>query len=109
MTFRLHTPLALGVNPGGLIYHLALFLVFFTVYSLIDFKAHFALPPDLANPEPQNPDWTTRLYFTGVVQYAVSTPGEMMPVSPLGRALVWTHITASIVQALTLVSMALSG
>jgi hypothetical protein len=106
---RLHTPLAMGVNPGGLIYHVVLFFVFFVIYSSIDFKKHFAVPSDYSDPEPENPDWVTRLYFTGVTQYAVSAPGEMVPITPFGRALIWTHITASILQALTLVAMAFAS
>jgi hypothetical protein len=97
--------LGLGVNSGALLYHLGLFAVFYGVYSLIDFGKHYALPAD----QTDRPDWVTRLYFTGVVQYAVSTPGEMAPITPLGRTLTWMHITASIVQALALVAFSLPG
>ena len=95
-------PLSVGVNPGGLLFHFILFAVFFVVYSFIDFRHHFSRPQD----QPDAPDWITRLYFTGVVQFAVSAPGEMAPITPFGRALVWMHITASIAQALTLFSLA---
>jgi len=101
---RLHSALALVLNPGALIWQAALFLAAFAVYSLIDFGEHFELPPDETG---ARPDWVTRLYFTCVTQFAISTPGEMFPKTSLGRALAWTHGTASIVQALSLFSFTL--
>jgi len=66
-------------------YNLVLYVMFFGVYSMIDFPKHFNLPNNT------NADTGTVAYYTLMCQTQVMA-GEITPKTQLSRALVGIHV-----------------
>jgi hypothetical protein len=80
-----------------LIYHAIVYSLFVSIYWLMDFPKHFALP------EGSKGDLHDIFYFAIVTQMAVSPPGDMAPLTKFARGVTALHALASWFQMISLI------
>lgn len=91
LKYMLRSIRATGFLPLAALYNLAVFLVFYAIYLLLDFKTHFA--PDAANLDPAG-----KLYFALMLHAAGNA--TFAPRTRTGRAIVALHVLATWAQIL---------
>lgn len=74
------------VGRTVLLYNVAVFAFFSSLYASIGFKKHFFAPADMGNPASQ------LLYFSAMTHGMVGSSPDVYPKTALARALVSVHV-----------------